>query len=539
MKNAILYIMREWKKSLLIMLLFFMSFSFIVGSVLMVNAAEQTVKTILPEVGGIITIKADIMDNKSYLYSDNNKNGDYYRQYEIIRNTIEELQQDSRISYVGYNLSKVMFAGTLNNDFSPITIMDADDNIIYENLHNEEKDPMEEIIKCIENDTFNEYSQDKNNSELVMNWFIENDQRIYIYGDTNELLERKNDNLAIARGRNFNEDETESGDFVCLLDITKFSKFPGNSVNVNDTVSIMDYYVKDNRLVYTKVYQFKVIGLYESKNKNSFDGNRMYIPMETLKKIQNDQSELMKENDCDVFTDEWLNSFCFVNEREAHDKEDIYEANLELLHYQSKQIFITQPRIEIKNAEDVEDIADEIRDKCSSCSGIKVLTSTLEYDKVAGPITSIKSTSLMILYITLIISVALLVAIIFLVMRERKVEAGIYISLGEKRNRIVIQRVLELFVVSTIALILSLKAGELIGNTLSKKLMSVYDNKQKIETQFINKDFNEVSNSYKIKLDMQDMLEIVEICYGVTMLSASVEAYSVTKTNAKEVLMKD
>lgn len=539
MRNAILYIKREWKKCLILMLLFFVSFSFIAGSVLMVNAADQTIKTILPEVGGIITVKADIIDNKSYLYSDENKNGEYYRQYEIMRSMIEDLQQDSRISYVGYNLSKVMYAGTLNADLSPITIMDADGNILYENMHDADNDPMKGIFNHIENSTFNEFSLDNKNSELVKNWIIENNRRIYIYGDYYELLERKNNNIAIARGRSFSEEEIENSDFVCVLDINNFFKYPDDVINVNDVVSVMDYYVKDNKLVYSKVYKFKVVGIYERKNKHAFDGDRMYIPMKTLETIQEDQKRLMKEYDCNVFTEDWLNSYEFTKEVDAKTIDDIYKSNLELLQYQSKQTYITQPRIEVKNAEDVEDIADEIREKCSSCSGIKVLTSTAEYDNVAGPVTSIKSASTMMLTITLIISVALLSATIFLVMRERKVEAGIYVALGKERKGIVIQRILEVMIIASIALILSLKAGEIIGDNLSEKYMISHKGKAQTETQFINKNFNEISKNYIIKLDFKDVMEIIAICYGVTLVSTSLEAYLVTKTNAREVLMKD
>lgn len=539
MRNAILYIKREWKKCLILMLLFFVSFSFITGSVLMVNAADQTIKTILPEVGGIITVKSDIIDNKSYLYSDENKNGEYYRQYEIMRSMIEDLQQDSRISYVGYNLSKVMYAGTLNADLSPITIMDADGNILYENMHDANNDPMKGIFNHIENNTFNEFSLDSRNSELVKNWIIENNHRIYIYGDYYELLERKNNNIAIARGRSFSEEEIENSDFVCVLDINNFFKYPDDVIDVNDVVSVMDYYVKDNKLVYSKVYKFKVVGIYERKNKHAFDGHRMYIPMKTLEIIQEDQERLMKKYDCNVFTEDWLNSYEFTKEVDAKTIDDIYNSNLELLQYQSKQTYITQPRIEVKNAEDVEDIADEIREKCSSCSGIKVLTSTAEYDNVAGPVTSIKSASTMMLTITLIISVALLSATIFLVMRERKVEAGIYVALGKERKGIVIQRILEVMIIASIALILSLKAGEIIGDNLSEKYMTSHKGKAQTETQFINKNFNEISKNYIIKLDFKDVMEIIAICYGVTLVSTSLEAYLVTKTNAREVLMKE
>ena len=58
---------------------------------------------------------------------------------------------------------------------------------------------MKGIFNHIENSTFNEFSLDNKNSELVKNWIIENNRRIYIYGDYYELLERKNNRLIYNR----------------------------------------------------------------------------------------------------------------------------------------------------------------------------------------------------------------------------------------------------------------------------------------------------------------------------------------------------
>ena len=124
-------------------------------------------------------------------------------------------------------------------------------------------------------------------------------------------------------------------------------------------------------------------------------------------------------------------------------------------------------------------------------------------------------------------------------MRERKVEAGIYVALGKERKGIVIQRILEVMIIASIALIFSLKTGEIIGDNLSEKYMISHKDKAQTETQFINKNFNEISKNYIIKLEFKDVMEIIAICYGVTLVSTSLEAYLVTKTNAREVLMKD
>jgi hypothetical protein len=70
MKSMGMFIIREWKKTLLLFTLFFVSFSLITTTFLLEAASERTIEKIKPEASGVITIKTDIIDYPERLFSD-------------------------------------------------------------------------------------------------------------------------------------------------------------------------------------------------------------------------------------------------------------------------------------------------------------------------------------------------------------------------------------------------------------------------------------------------------------------------------------
>lgn len=539
MKSMGMFIIREWKKTLLLFTLFFVSFSLITTTFLLEAASERTIEKIKPEASGVITIKTDIIDYPERLFSDEEVNGEYYKEYNILLSKLKELQSDDRINYIDFNIYKYMYAGTLNGNLSPIIVYNKDDDVIYQSDYENGYNKLSFVMNSIESGDFNDIITEHNNEEIAKKWIIENNNRVIVYGDYDpSLLERRNNNIAISKGRTFSDEEMINGDFVCILEKSSFYEYPDKNINTNDVVSIIDYYVKDEKIVYSKVYQFTVVGIYEVKNKNGFSGTRMYVPIKTIDKIQNDQQFYMNKYDCNTFTDEWLKEDVFVPLVDVNDIDDVYANSLAIIMHQSKQSFLSQPRIEVKNIEDVEIVASEIENDCKDCSNLRVITSTVEYDKIVRPITDLKNSSQLMMVIVIIVSVGILSATVFMVMRDRKVEAGIYMSLGERMHTIVFRRILEVFLISSIAIIMSLKCG----NVLSKSIIKDYriDNiNYEDDNQLVRQDYNEINREMVIKLDCLSITKIIIICYGISMASTVAEIIMLKKTDLRKVLMRE
>ena len=539
MKSMGMFIIREWKKTLLLFTLFFVSFSLITTTFLLEVASERTIEKIKPEASGVITIKTDIIDYPERLFSDEEVNGEYYKEYNILLSKLKELQNDDRINYIDFNIYKYMYAGTLNGNLSPIIVYNKDDDVIYQSDYENGYNKLSFIMNSIESGDFNDIITEHNNEEIAKKWIIENNNRVIVYGDYDpSLLERRNNNIAISKGRTFSDEEMINGDYVCILEKSSFYEYPDKNINTNDVVSIIDYYVKDEKIVYSKVYQFTVVGIYEVKNKNGFSGTRMSVPIKTIEKLQNDQQFYMNKYDCNTFTDEWLKEDVFVPLVDVNDIDDVYANSLAIIMHQSKQSFLSQPRIEVKNIEDVEIVASEIENDCKDCSNLRVITSTVEYDKIVRPITDLKNSSQLMMVIVIIVSVGILSATVFMVMRDRKVEAGIYMSLGERMHTIVFRRILEVFLISSIAIIMSLKCGNVLGKSIIKDYRIDNINYED-DNQLVRQDYNEINREMVIKLDCLSITKIIIICYGITMASTVAEIIMLKKTDLRKVLMRE
>src|SRR5699024_476035 len=76
-----------------------------------------------------------------------------------------------------------------------------------------------------------------------------------------------------------------------------------------------------------------------------------------------------------------------------------------------------------------------------------VVSATDQYDSIAGPIESMSKLSKYVLLAAVIATVLITGLVVLLFLRDRKRELGIYLSLGESRNRVVGQILIEVMVV--------------------------------------------------------------------------------------------
>ncbi len=92
-----------------------------------------------------------------------------------------------------------------------------------------------------------------------------------------------------------------------------------------------------------------------------------------------------------------------------------------------------------------------------------VLIATDQYDSIAGPIESMSKLSKYVLFVAVIATVLITGLVVLLFLRDRKHELGIYLSLGERRGRVVGQILIEVMVVAFIGIMISLFSGNLLA----------------------------------------------------------------------------
>ena len=94
-----------------------------------------------------------------------------------------------------------------------------------------------------------------------------------------------------------------------------------------------------------------------------------------------------------------------------------------------------------------------------------------DFDKVAGPMQDIKWIASITLYVAIGSTLLILTLLITLFLKDRRHEMGIYLSLGEKRRKVMGQILIEVLLISFIGITLSMFSGNLIGRVVSEEML--------------------------------------------------------------------
>ncbi|MDR1606591.1 MAG: ABC transporter permease [Streptococcaceae bacterium] len=103
---------------------------------------------------------------------------------------------------------------------------------------------------------------------------------------------------------------------------------------------------------------------------------------------------------------------------------------------------------------------------------LSVQTMSDEFDTVAGQFKKLSKIAQAVIVAAVILSVVLILLVILLFMRDRKRELGIYLSLGDKKSTIILQIMVEVLAVASVALVLSLITGKFLGGFASESFLS-------------------------------------------------------------------
>lgn len=93
------------------------------------------------------------------------------------------------------------------------------------------------------------------------------------------------------------------------------------------------------------------------------------------------------------------------------------------------------------------------------------------YQTMLTPLNNIKSFSQKIIWLVCIAGTAILTLLVILMVRERRYEAGVLLSLGEKKGKIILQFFTELLLVMIVSSVIALIGGKYAGNLMSKQLI--------------------------------------------------------------------
>src|SRR5699024_8038560 len=172
-------------------------------------------------------------------------------------------------------------------------------------------------------------------------------------------------------------------------------------------------------------------------------------------------------------------------------------------------------------------------------------SATDHYDSIAGPIESMSKLAKYVLIVAVVATVLITGLVVLLFLRDRKRELGIYLSLGERKSRVVGQILIEVMVVAFIGITISLFSGNVLADQVSGTLMKADDNNFGYHDEYmyygggIQTDLTEddVMDSYEVSLTSSYVIAFYAIGLLTILISTIIPLIYIVRLNPKKILM--
>lgn len=333
-------------------------------------------------------------------------------------------------------------------------------------------------------------------------------------------------------GRVFTQEEVDKGASVAIIS-KKLAEL--NNVHVGDTITLINevYYYDETtgeeKLVTSRDLVLEVIGLFESQTiKENEDGDSSsgmidWMDMDYQNTIYVPNAIVRSENEFQ--TEEYMK----VDEEFA---KYIEEEGGAFEYY--TPIFV------LKNPEDSEAFEEEVLPLLPEF--YTVVSASDQYDSIAGPLESMAKLSKYVLIAAVFGTVLITGLVVLLFLRDRKRELGIYLSLGEKRSKVVGQILIEVLVVAVIGITLSLFSGNFIASQVSDTMIQAdnsagYDEVIYYSELHTNLTTEDVIDSFEVNLSTSYILGFYGIGLLTILISTIIPLIYIVRLNPKKILM--
>ncbi len=377
-----------------------------------------------------------------------------------------------------------------------------------------------------------------------------------------ELFDIKNNIITLSDGRVFEQAEIDKGKPVVIISDELAKE---NNLRVGDKMTI-DATIQDNSSmmngedseseestskevkVAKKDFQVEVIGTFK------------VLQAEKEKKAKNKDDKMMADMTYTERVNSVYSSNQFVNEaiktmqiKEFEEFPGNFDESMtkEKLLKTTESDFGGSAKFILKKPEMAEEFkikANQILEK-NKLKYSRVILSTDQYEQVAGPVKGMSKISKLVLIISVLASILIITLVTILFLRDRKHELGIYLSLGEKRTRVIGQIVLEVVTVAFIAITISVFTGNMLAKGFSNSMMQT----QKTEQSESNTDYqldyelsqltnnsvseDDVVEAYQISLNAKYVILFYVVGVGVVLISTVAPLIYIMRLNPKKIMM--
>lgn len=483
-KRGLLSITRKKGKSLILLLIIFILGNLIAGAISIQQATDSVETTIKERLGTAATLDMD--------YEALNQMSDAeMMEFEWSNLSLDVIRQVGELDYVKYF------------DYSTSTYLASDDLQPYQGENNE-------------------YAVDYGSVVYQPEFHLKGTN----YAPVIDFQEEKSQ---LVDGRVFTDEEISNGSAVTIIS-KKFADL--NQLSVGDSIvltnGVVNYTEEGEELYDSRDVILEVIGLFETLTQaenSENDDNGMWDWMDIEA-----QNMLYVPND-------------LIIEEERYRMEKQIEMDPELAMYfegEDYEQYYT-PIYVLNSVDDVEPFTEEVMPLLPEMYIVK--SAVDQYDNVAGPIQSMSKLSGYVLIVSVIASILIIGLVVLLFLRDRKRELGIYLSLGERRGRVIGQILIEVMVVAIIGVALSLFTGNLLANGVSDTLMSNDSQNQGFDDYYYYGDLetnitaDDVLDTYEVQLSPTYILWFLVVGLLTVLVSTIIPLLYIVRLNPKKILM--
>lgn len=339
------------------------------------------------------------------------------------------------------------------------------------------------------------------------------------------IMEIEEGKVSLVNGRTFTQQEIDQGAHVALM-ARDFAEL--NQVKVGDDILLTNSIVElhqdySTTLIEERPIPLKIIGIFYDPDAPKYLANRLIVP---------NQIPLIEHQAESEF---YLNKKgSNVTEEERANEMTPFMSSVFLLHQTSdQQRFIEEAQLLIPEMYQIRSTSDA-------------------YSRIAVPLRQAERLAEQIFYGSFAATIIILMLVTILFLRDRKYELGIYLSLGEKRLKIVSQIVIEVVLIAVIGITLSLLTGRMIVSALSESMIEDQLIKQE-QTMIIADDpygdrrifgafaqtvsAQDVAQQYHIPLNANFIGTVYAISLSAIVLAGLGPTFYILRLNPKKIMM--
>lgn len=494
-KRGWLSLTRRKGKAIILFTVIFILGNVMAGAVSIRQASSNVEKVIKHQLGSKATIDLDFKKVEKEFQKD-----DKYRVKGLDTELINKIGNSEYVKYYDYNLSVMMGKG----DLKPF-VSEKEGNAVMSSVAGGGSGGSDFTLKGVQ---------------------------------YNEVLDFNEKKAQLIDGRVFTNDEIEKGNKVTIISKKVADE---NNLKVGDKIvlpnEIYDYssgYSENSEPSTSRDLVLEVIGIFEPTNVEPKEGEK-------------DEDGNMQ---MDFFNTMYQNTM-YVPNLVAKGETDFQNTEFSKLlpeEMKGNQDEMYSPVYILKNPEMSDSFKNEIEKLIPS--PYKLNSSTDEYDSIAAPIKSMEKLSTYVLIAAIGASLLIVSLVVLLFLRDRKHEFGVYLSLGEKRARVIGQIIFEVITIAILALGLSVSSGNMLASSLSNSMVQ-----SQIEAQ-MEKESNEmgtmflsdpgektkvteedVSEAYKVNLTPSYLITFFSLGIGTILGATIVPMGYLMRLNPKKIML--